>query len=119
MAADNAALAGVIVVASAGNAGDTYFISGSPGSGGRVIATAGVVDDGQAAPALRVNAPAGIAGFYVAGTAAFGNVWPGADKRIGCAARRQLIIECRLQDFVPQLGEHPGDLVQQVVAVRA
>jgi uncharacterized repeat protein (TIGR01451 family) len=76
VAADNAALAGVIVVTSAGNSGDTYFISGSPGSGGRVIATAGVIDDGLAAGALRVNAPAGIAGFYVAGTAAFGGVPP-------------------------------------------
>jgi uncharacterized repeat protein (TIGR01451 family) len=76
VAADNAAVAGVIVVASAGNAGDTYFISGSPGSGGRVIATAGVIDDGIAAGALRVNAPAGIAGFYTAGTAAFGGVPP-------------------------------------------
>lgn len=76
VASDNAALAGVIVVTSAGNSGDTYFISGSPGSGGRVIATAGVIDDGLAAGALRVNAPAGIAGFYVAGTASFGGVPP-------------------------------------------
>jgi uncharacterized repeat protein (TIGR01451 family) len=76
LAADNAALAGVVVVASAGNSGDTYFVSGSPGSGGRVIATAGVVDDGIAAPAIRVDAPAGIAGFYVAGTAAFGSAPP-------------------------------------------
>ena len=33
IAADNAAAAGVIVVTSAGNAGDTYFVSGSPGVG--------------------------------------------------------------------------------------
>lgn len=76
VAADNAALAGVIVVASAGNSGDTYFISGSPGSGGRVLATAGVMDSGLSANSMRVNAPGGIAGFYTVGTAAFGNVPP-------------------------------------------
>lgn len=76
VAADNAALAGVIVVTSAGNNGDTYFISGSPGSGNRVLATAASADDALPGPGVRVNAPAGIAGFYVAGTAAFGGVPP-------------------------------------------
>ncbi len=78
VAADNAAAAGVVVVTSAGNAGDTYFISGSPGSGSRVMATGGVVDSGLAANSLRVNSPAGIAGFYTAGTAAFGSAPPTA-----------------------------------------
>ena len=76
IAADNAALAGVIVVTSAGNSGDTYFISGSPGSGSRVLATAASADDGLPGPGIRVNAPAGITGFYVAGTAQFGNAPP-------------------------------------------
>ncbi|HSF43151.1 MAG TPA: S8 family serine peptidase, partial [Thermoanaerobaculia bacterium] len=76
VAADNAALAGVIVVTSAGNNGDTYFISGSPGSGNRVLATAASADDGLPGPGIRVNAPGGIAGFYVAGTAAFGSAPP-------------------------------------------
>ena len=44
IAADNAARMGVIVVASAGNAGDTYTISGSPGAGATVIATAATSD---------------------------------------------------------------------------
>jgi len=39
-ASDNAARAGVIVVASAGNSGDTYFVSGSPGAAGRAISVA-------------------------------------------------------------------------------
>lgn len=76
VAADNAALAGVIVVTSAGNNGDTYFISGSPGSGSRVLATAASADDGLPGPGVRVNAPGGIAGFYVASTATFGNPPP-------------------------------------------
>jgi uncharacterized repeat protein (TIGR01451 family) len=74
IAADNAAAAGVIVVASAGNAGDTYFISGSPGSGNRVIATAASSDDELAVTALRVNAPSGIAGYYEIRPASFGPV---------------------------------------------
>jgi subtilisin family serine protease len=46
-ASDNAARAGVIVVASAGNAGDTYFVSGSPASAGRAIAVANTTDPGS------------------------------------------------------------------------
>jgi uncharacterized repeat protein (TIGR01451 family) len=76
VAADNAARAGIIVVTSAGNSGDTYFISGSPGSADRVIATAASVDNGQPGAGLRVNTPPGIAGHYVVGTAAFGSIPP-------------------------------------------
>jgi uncharacterized repeat protein (TIGR01451 family) len=76
LAADNAAAAGVVVVASAGNNGDTHFISGSPGSGSRVISVAASADSGLPGPGVRVNAPGGIAGFYVAGTPAFGNAPP-------------------------------------------
>ncbi|HEY1013817.1 MAG TPA: Ig-like domain repeat protein [Herpetosiphonaceae bacterium] len=63
-ASDNAAAAGVIVVTSAGNSGDTYYISGSPGSATRAIATAATVDSGDIYDGFRVNSPAGIAGAY-------------------------------------------------------
>lgn len=70
-ASDNAARAGVIVVTSAGNSGDTYFVSGSPGSAGRAIAVANTTDPASGA-FLRVNPPASLAGDYAAGTAAYG-----------------------------------------------
>jgi uncharacterized repeat protein (TIGR01451 family) len=76
VASDNAALAGVIVVTSTGNSGDSFFIASSPGAGSRVIATAASVDSGVTAGSIKVNAPAGIAGFYAAGTAQFGSVPP-------------------------------------------
>lgn len=44
--ADNAALAGVIVVGAQGNDGDTYYINGGPGSAGRALSAAGSRDDG-------------------------------------------------------------------------
>ena len=50
---DNAALAGVIVAASAGNSADVYFITGSPASAVRAISTAASADDGLFALALR------------------------------------------------------------------
>ncbi len=65
-AADDAALAGIVVVASAGNAGDTTFITGAPGSGSRVIATAAAADSGLTVGLLQANSPAGIAGSYYA-----------------------------------------------------
>ncbi len=70
-ASDNAARAGVVVVASAGNSGDTYFVSGSPGAAGRAISVANSLDDGKGA-LLRVNAPASLAGDFPAGAAAYG-----------------------------------------------
>lgn len=72
MATDKAAAAGVVVVASAGNAGDTFFITGSPGSDDRVISTAATIDDGFVATALRVNSPPAIAGFFPNTIATFG-----------------------------------------------
>jgi hypothetical protein len=45
-AADNVALAGVIVVAGAGNSGDTYYINSAPSIAGRAISAAGSRDDG-------------------------------------------------------------------------
>jgi uncharacterized repeat protein (TIGR01451 family) len=70
-ASDNAARAGVVVVASAGNSGDTYFVSGSPGVAGRAISVANSLDDGKGA-LLRASAPASLAGDYPAGAAAYG-----------------------------------------------
>jgi len=40
VAADNAAKAGIVVVASAGNQGDTYYAVSSPGTAGQAIAVA-------------------------------------------------------------------------------
>jgi subtilisin family serine protease len=55
VASDNAAAAGMIVVASAGNAGDTYYISGSPGISGRTINVAGSVDAGSIRDGFRAD----------------------------------------------------------------
>jgi uncharacterized repeat protein (TIGR01451 family) len=79
VASDNAALAGVIVVTSTGNSGDTFFIASAPGAGSRVIATAASVDVGVTAGSIRANAPAAIAGtFFTVGTAQFGSSPPTA-----------------------------------------
>ena len=68
MAADNAALAGVVVVASAGNDGDNHFILGTPASAERAIAVAASWDDNTAFPgrAVRVDAPVALAGTHQA-----------------------------------------------------
>lgn len=65
VASDNAVLAGVIVVASAGNSGDTHYITGSPGSSGRSISVA--ASSGSGFNAVRINSPAGIAGLMAIG----------------------------------------------------
>ena len=57
VASNNAADLGVIVVTSAGNSGDTYYVSGSPGSAVRAIATASSQDAAERADAIIVNAP--------------------------------------------------------------
>ncbi len=88
VASDNAALAGMIVVASAGNSGDTFFITGAPGAGSRVISTAASVDDGQSAVSVQVNSPGSIAGNYLGASASFGPAPSGqtADAVIGIDA---------------------------------
>lgn len=63
-ATDNAVLAGVIVVASAGNEGDTYYITGSPAIATRAISTASSVDSTDVLDGFRVDAPPAIAGVY-------------------------------------------------------
>ena len=70
-ATSNAVLAGVIVVTSAGNAGDTHFITGSPGTSIRAISTANIVDFGIQQAALAVNSPPAIAGNKAALPATF------------------------------------------------
>jgi uncharacterized repeat protein (TIGR01451 family) len=74
VAADNAALAGEIVVISAGNSGDTFFIEGSPGSSSRAISTAATLDSEPAVVSVTVTSPLSIAGGYLGGSAAFGPV---------------------------------------------
>src|ERR1044071_4030789 len=65
-AADNLARAGTIVVASAGNEGDTYYIVGSPSTSDRVISVASSVDALEPADGLQITAPAAIAKTYTA-----------------------------------------------------
>jgi subtilisin family serine protease len=72
VAADNAILAGTIVVASAGNAEDTYYITGSPATSPRVISVASSVDAGLVFPGVRVLSPPSIAGDIEARRADFG-----------------------------------------------
>jgi subtilisin family serine protease len=57
VAADNAVEAGVIVVTSAGNDGDSTFITGSPGTSPRVISVASSVDAADVIDGFRENAP--------------------------------------------------------------
>jgi len=71
LASSNAALAGVIVVTSAGNAGDTHFITSSPGTSTRAISVANIVDFGLQLATLGVNSPPAIAGNKAALPAAF------------------------------------------------
>jgi subtilisin family serine protease len=70
-ASSNAALAGVIVVTSAGNAGDTHYIVGSPSTSARAISVANIVDWGNQQAILTVNSPPAIAGNKAALPAAF------------------------------------------------
>jgi subtilisin family serine protease len=67
----NAVNAGVSVVASAGNSGDYYFITGAPGSTPAVISVA-ASSVGYYPASVQITAPAALAGFLPAGTAAFG-----------------------------------------------
>ena len=61
-ASSNAVLAGVIVVTSAGNAGDTHFITSSPGTSTRAISVANIGDFGLQLATTAVTSPAAIAG---------------------------------------------------------
>jgi hypothetical protein len=91
-----AANLGVLVVTSAGNSGDSYYVSGSPGSAIRAIATASSQDAAERADAIIVNAPAAIAGQYIASKNTLfdwattpersGNLYYPATNQFGCSA---------------------------------
>lgn len=70
--ADNAARAGMIIVASAGNSGDTHFITGSPGAADRVISVANSVDSTLFMSDVEITGPPTVAGRYPATEAGFG-----------------------------------------------
>ena len=57
-AAANAVAAGVVVITSAGNEGPNPYITGSPGSGDGVVATA-AVDSTESFPGVQINLPDG------------------------------------------------------------
>lgn len=73
-AVENAVAAGVIIVGSSGNNGDTYYATGGPGAAPAAISVAASVDDGITYSGLQVNAPASVSGIYEAGLAQFGPV---------------------------------------------
>lgn len=74
VAAENAVLAGIVVVASAGNDGGTHFVLGSPAVATGAIAVAATWDPDPIFPAraVRVTSPAELAGAHQAGGANFG-----------------------------------------------
>jgi len=77
VASNNAAQAGVIVVASAGNAGDVYYITGAPAVAQNAISVAASVDSGAVVSAFEVTAtttpsPLMPVGTYAAVEAGFG-----------------------------------------------
>ncbi len=55
VATDNAVLAGVAVVVSAGNSEDSYYVTGSPGVATRAMSTASVIDSSSVSDGFRVN----------------------------------------------------------------
>ncbi|MBI5964614.1 MAG: S8 family serine peptidase [Chloroflexi bacterium] len=71
-ASNNAAEAGVIVVTSAGNSGDVYYITGAPGVARYAINVANSVDSGAVVSAMEATAPAALVGNHPAVEAAFG-----------------------------------------------
>jgi subtilisin family serine protease len=57
---------GCVVVISAGNAGNTHFILGSPGTAARAITVANTFDDGSTSSTITVTAPVEVVGDYAA-----------------------------------------------------
>lgn len=57
IAANNAALLGVMVVAAAGNSGDVYYSTSSPASADRVVSVASSVDSWSVLNGFKVNSP--------------------------------------------------------------
>ncbi|HEY6327882.1 MAG TPA: S8 family serine peptidase, partial [Blastocatellia bacterium] len=83
IASNNAALAGVVVVAAAGNDGDTYFIASAPSNAGRAISVAASIDNRLPGGVVEVNSPGAIAGNYAAAGAAFGGSAPNPSGQTG------------------------------------
>src|SRR5205085_11423373 len=71
-ASNNAAKAGVVVVTSAGNEGDAFYVTGSPGVADRAVAVASTVDANAYANGFIVLTPTAIAGVYPSEDAEFG-----------------------------------------------
>ncbi|HJR91996.1 MAG TPA: S8 family serine peptidase, partial [Acidimicrobiia bacterium] len=76
IAAQNAADAGVVVVASSGNSGDVPYMTGSPAVADGVISVAASVDSGVTLLGMTVNSPPSIAGDYEAAEGEFGSLSP-------------------------------------------
>lgn len=72
VAANRAAELGILVVAAAGNDGDTTFITSSPSTATAALSVASSVDAGAMVGAFEVVSPADLAGAYAAGEADFG-----------------------------------------------
>jgi subtilisin family serine protease len=95
VASKNAVNLGVIVVASAGNNGDTNYVTGSPASEDSVISVASSTQSDTVYDGIKINAPAGLAGnqsaafsvLYSWATApdVTGDVYYPATNRDGCA----------------------------------
>lgn len=71
-ASEAASLSGMIVVAAAGNAGDTYRIVSDPSISHRTVSVAASWDGGEVAGNLAVTSPPSIVGNYFAVPASFG-----------------------------------------------
>lgn len=72
IAADEAVAAGIVVVCSAGNSGDTYFIASAPSTGERAISVASSADPGSYPQGVvRVHSPPSVTGDKTASRAAF------------------------------------------------
>jgi subtilisin family serine protease len=71
-AINSAALAGVLVVAAAGNSSDTFYSIGSPSTADWAVSVASSLDSTAITGAFRVQAPAAIARLYAAAEAEFG-----------------------------------------------
>ncbi len=93
VATNNAALAGIVVVASAGNAGDVFYITGSPGIARYAISVASSQDSSTILNAFEVTASsnAALIDVYEAGMASFG---PATFDVTGAAALADPIQAC-------------------------
>ncbi|MGQ9836075.1 MAG: S8 family serine peptidase [Thermoanaerobaculaceae bacterium] len=79
LAANRATQVGILVVAAAGNDGDTTFITSSPATATRAVSVASSVDSGAKVGAFEVVSPQDLAGRYAASEADFGPNLAGGD----------------------------------------